>query len=144
MANRSETNRASRQPWLLIAEDDDDIRAALTELFTRDGYAVAAVSDGELLLQCLSSCEHHFWLPDAIVTDHRMPMCSSIDVIQRMNRRGWRVPVILITAFGAEVRELATALGARAVLDKPFDPIELRTEVMESIDWSRRRLAATV
>ncbi len=127
----------------MIAEDDDDIRTALTELFTRDGFAVASVCDGELLLQCLQSCEQHFWLPDAIVTDHRMPMYSSIDVIRRMNARGLKVPVILITAFGAEVRELATALGARAVLDKPFDAAELRTEVICSIDWTHRRLAST-
>ena len=79
-------------------------------------------------------------MPDAIVTDHRMPLRSSIDLLLELNRKGWHVPVILVTAFGSEVRQLADALGAAAVLDKPFDLDDLRMEVIAAIDWTHRRL----
>src|SRR2546421_6131610 len=108
---------AVRQPLLVIADDDDGIRGALVELFMRDGFAVASVADGELLVDYLEACERHLWLPDCILTDHRMPMRSSIDVMRHLNVHGYKVPVIVITAFGPEVREMATALGAQAVID---------------------------
>ncbi len=126
----------------MIADDDDGIRGALVDLFVRDGFAVASVADGDRLVEYLEACQRHLWLPDAIVTDHRMPLRSSIDVLRHMNVEGWDVPVIVITAFGTEVRDMATALGAQAVIDKPFDFDQVRSEVTCAIDWTHRRLAA--
>lgn len=129
--------RANR-PQLVLAEDDDEVRLALADLFAHDGFDVTCVSDGELLVDHLGRCEARHQLPDVIVTDHRMPGYSSLDILEGLRLAGWNVPVLVITAFGREVQDLAENLGARAVFEKPFDPDDLRTAVLHWIDWSKQ------
>ena len=68
-----------------------------------------------------------------------MPGLSGIDVLREIRNRagGEEVPVIMLTAFGHEVRALATAAGALAVFDKPFDLDELSDSVFWAVDWHR-------
>ena len=115
---------------LVLAEDDDEVRFALAELLVGDGFEVVCVPDGHRLVDYLSRCEQEDRLPDVIVTDHRMPGYTALDVLKGLRDAHWRVPVIVITAFGPDVREPARALGASAVFDKPFDPDDLRTAVL--------------
>jgi len=128
------------RPLVALAEDDDEIRLALAAVLESDGFEVAAVADGEMLIETLGRCEEAHRFPDIIITDHRMPGYSGLDVLDGLRVAGWKVPVIFITAFADEVRPLAHALGARAVFRKPFDPDDLRTAVFYWINWSERRL----
>lgn len=120
------------QPFLVLAEDDEEIRIALTELLVDDGFEVACVANGKLLVDLLSDCEKERRMPDVIVTDHRMPGYSGVEVLEGLRRVGWNIPVIMITAFGREVGDLAKRLGASAVFQKPFDPDDLRTAALYS------------
>jgi CheY-like chemotaxis protein len=127
-------------PVVVVAEDDDDIRAALTATLVEDGFHVHAVADGEMLAEYLEQCRRVDHLPDVVLTDHRMPGYSGVQVIEGMQQLGMDVPVIMLTAFGAEVRALARARGAIAVFDKPFDLDDLRTAVFWAVDWRRAQL----
>ncbi|MGH7895930.1 MAG: response regulator, partial [Candidatus Binatia bacterium] len=45
-----------------------------------------------------------------------------MDVLAVLNAAAWRTPVVLITAFGDdETHAEGRALGAAAVIDKPFE-----------------------
>src|SRR5690606_23969459 len=68
--------------------------------------------------------------PALVVTDLRMPWLDGLEVLERADRMGVRVPAILCTAFAGDgsVRERARALDV-AVLPKPFAPRSLRDEV---------------
>ena len=131
----------ARPPLLVLAEDDDDLRSALGDLLAVDGFEVASVRDGTRLVDLMARCAEGRRMPEVIVTDHRMPGISGIEVLERLRRRGIKVPVIVITAFGEEVGDIARALGANAVFEKPFDPDDLRTAVLCSVHWKIRRKA---
>lgn len=120
----------SAQPVrIVIAEDDDDIREGLVELFNLDGFEVACVATGSGLSAYLAKCEESGAAPDVVITDHRMPGRTGLDVLEELNQRGSRMPVIVITAWGEEARHHARTLGAAAVFDKPVNLQELREAV---------------
>jgi DNA-binding response OmpR family regulator len=113
-----------------VAEDDADMRRLVTEALRKDGYDVRALSDGGRLLVTLA---HEYVnkggidLVDLLVSDIRMPVCTGMQILEQLRAAHWKVPVILMTAFGdAGTRVHARSLGA-VVFDKPFDLDDLRT-----------------
>jgi DNA-binding NtrC family response regulator len=121
---------------VLLAEDDDELRWALTDFLRADGYEVIAVPSGAAVLTHLGAAfllEQRDAPPDLIVSDVRMPGISGLHILQSVRARAWNVPVVLITAFGdGETREQAQSLGAAALLEKPLDLTRLR-EVLHGV-----------
>lgn len=117
-----------RRPTILIADDDAEMRALVAEQLRDDGYEVETSHDGFALLERLRELRRHpLDLPDAIVTDVRMPGHSGLEVFAAMRRAGWTTSVVLMTGFcDSWLREQAARFGAAAVLEKPFDIEELR------------------
>jgi len=121
-----EQDTAGDRPRLLIIEDEPDLRTYLTRLFTKDGYAVEAVSDGE---------NAHAWLennadnpPDMVITDVMLPGQSGLDLLAmiRNDDRLARLPVVVLTALAdAESAVAAFAAGADDFVSKPFNSAEL-------------------
>ncbi len=109
---------------VLVAEDQTEMRAMMSELLRRRGFEVVEAQDGQQLINRLRERleQASATPPRLIITDVRMPGCSGLEVLTRLRRFDWVTPVILITAFPEEavVRE-ALRLGASLVLDKPFD-----------------------
>jgi CheY-like chemotaxis protein len=59
-----------------------------------------------------------------------MPGLDGIQVLRELHNESWEVPMVLITAFGDDAtRSQADLLGAAAVLDKPLDMEQLRSEL---------------
>jgi CheY-like chemotaxis protein len=136
----STASQLGQGPFVVIAEDDDDIRECLAEVLVADGFRVRAVSDGELLADLLDECHHRDDLPDVLVTDHRMPAYTGLEVLEALGIAGWHIPTIVLTAFGKDVRRIAEAHGALVVFDKPFDVEELRTSIYWAVDWNAHQL----
>ncbi len=109
---------------VLVAEDDDALRALIVNALKATGLAAVGVRDGRELLEFLSEgvlAKDARPFPDALVTDLRMPGFSGLEVISVVRSSGARLPIIAITAFGdRETHERAFAAGAAVVLDKPF------------------------
>lgn len=136
------TRSTGEPPVVYLAEDDDDIRETLTALFSHDGFEVRAAPDGALLFDWLFRKRGPgMHMPDVIVTDHRMPGYCGLDILELLNEIQCKLPVIVITAYGAEVRSMALAHGAHEVFEKPFDPDDLRMAVLDCVDWGTRRLS---
>ncbi|MEZ4272167.1 MAG: response regulator [Myxococcota bacterium] len=132
------------RPRVAIAEDDDDVRCGLAGLFAQDGFEVSCVADGELLVDHLEWCRQNERLPDILILDHRMPGYCGLEVLDGLKSLNWRTPVIMISAFGAEILEAARTLGACAVFEKPFDPDDLRTAVAYWIGSKRQHIQGRV
>ncbi len=117
-----------RPPRVIVAEDDDEMRRLVSEALRNDGYDVVAVSDGGGLLVTLElELGDRGALVDLLVLDVRMPICTGMRVLEKLRAARWRVPTILMTAFGDEATaERARKLGA-VLFDKPFDLDDLRT-----------------
>ena len=119
---------------VLVAEDDEELRAVVVEALRDDGYTVAEARDGAELLSMLNdSLPDPAKRPDVVVADVRMPKLSGLGVLEQLKHDRVRVPVVIITGFAPQsVSVVARRLGAVGVLRKPFDLDDLRTAVMNA------------
>lgn len=119
---------AALQPArVAVAEDDAAMRQMLVETLVEEGYQVIALDSGVSLLRYLDGTgEAGYPGPDLVVTDVRMPGVDGLTVLERLRRKDWALPVVIITAFGDEaIHSEAGRLGAAQVLDKPFNMEDL-------------------
>jgi len=113
--------------FLLFADDNEDMRLMLRDLFRSVGHEVALAADGAAALLAIEQRE-----PDLVILDHSMPTLTGIDVCKRMKANPFtaRIPVLMLTAQGGmESKIEGFAAGADDYLAKPFDPRELRARV---------------
>lgn len=103
---------------ILIADDDEDIRAFLEVELTLEGYSTVEAADG---LQALERARRDG--PDLIVLDVNMPQLDGLAVLRRLREdaRTAHLPVILLTARG-QASDTVEGLdaGADSYLTKPF------------------------
>ncbi len=126
----SGTRAAGLGPRVLLADDDEDLRAELAGLLVREGYQVVEAKDGDAMLDLLIAAtppdSEHVLAYDAIITDVVMPGFSGIDVLRAFRRSTAFIPSIIISALGdAHVTQAVESLGAVAFLRKPFDGQDL-------------------
>jgi len=120
---------------ILVAEDNDAMRALLAAVLQKGGFQVDQAHTGEELIEKLCAVEGTDELPDAIVSDLVMPGMNGMDALLVARAIAPQVPFVLITAFGdRQTHQRASNLGARAVLDKPFDLDVLRAVVRDAAD----------
>ena len=105
---------------IVVADDDQNIRALVTEILEEAGYAVCAVGDGLSALTAIR--EGH---PAVALLDITMPVMTGDAALQQLRAEGISLPVVIMTAGTQPERFLQ--LGATAVLAKPFDLTRLLT-----------------
>jgi CheY-like chemotaxis protein len=119
-------------PRVLVAEDDPEMRKLVVDALRKDGHEVLEAHDGASMLVILAEVFHldsTLGGIDVIVSDMRMPVWSGLELLERLADAGWRIPSILMTAFGdEETRRSAARVGAM-LMDKPFAMGELREAV---------------
>jgi two-component system, OmpR family, response regulator MprA len=108
---------------VLVADDDADMLAAVSDALSSLGFEVMAVDSGAGLIDCLAT-DGPF---DLLVTDISMPWMDSLKTLRSIRTAGVTTPVIVITALtDAQIPSRVQALGANAILlRKPFDLDEL-------------------
>ncbi|TVV73792.1 response regulator [Sphingomonas solaris] len=115
---------------VLYVDDDDDIRSIATMSLELDpDMTVAAAASGA---EALALLEDESLRPDVILLDVMMPemdgptLARHLCVMPRL--RG--VPLLFMTARARQA-DIAGyyALGAAAVISKPFDPLGLAAEI---------------
>ncbi len=118
---------ASRQPTVLVADDDDDIRALVAFRLERVGYRVLTAGDGAEALELAVA-----QTPDLALLDLSMPRLDGYQVTREIRRHDAtrRMPVILLTARAQEA-DVARGFetGADDYVKKPFSPQELAARV---------------
>ncbi len=115
---------------LIIVDDEPDIRAELSEYLEKKGYRVEQAADGLAALALVAS-----ELPDAMITDLRMPRCDGFELIQRLRSTGASFPIIAIAGtYSHEEMERAGKLGAEVVMRKPIALRELAESLHGVLD----------
>ncbi len=112
---------------ILLAEDDDSVRAFVKRALEIDGHAVLAVEDGATALEVVGSDEGGF---DLLVSDIKMPIMDGIALALNVARDKPDLPILLMTGY-ADQRERAHGLDqiVRDVVSKPFTLAEIRRVV---------------
>ena len=112
-------------PLVLLAEDDEDVRALAELVLRRAGFEVTAVTDGEAALAAAEART-----PAVAVLDVSMPHVDGLETARRLRERGAGFPIMLLNARVTETdRERGRRAGADAQLDKPFSPAVLAERV---------------
>ncbi|MEV0600926.1 response regulator transcription factor [Streptomyces sp. NPDC050315] len=108
-------------PRILVVDDDAEVRAAVEDGLTVEGYRVRGAADGLAALSAVAE-----WQPDALVLDVMMPVLDGLAVCRQLRALGDRTPVLVLTALDA-VSERVDGLdaGADDYLVKPFALDEL-------------------
>ncbi len=110
----------TREPRVLVVEDDEDIALALQRSLRMEGYEVRIAGDGEAALDQASG-----FMPDVVVLDLGLPKLDGIEVARRLRADG-DVPILMLTARDAlESRVEGLDSGADDYLVKPFERQEL-------------------
>jgi DNA-binding response OmpR family regulator len=119
--------------WLLVADDDDDLRGQLADALAERGYEVRTASDGAEALDLLAAPGDK---PAAVLLDLLMPRVNGREALERMRHtaRGADVPVIVLSGIVPDEGDLA-GLDVAAVFLKPVSMHAL----VEAIERSRTR-----
>jgi PleD family two-component response regulator len=123
-------------PYLLYADDHEQMRLMVRDLLQASGHEVSLASDGPSALAQLKARE-----PDLLILDVSMPGMSGFDVCRavKANPLTARVPVLMLTAEAdIDSKVQGFDAGADDYLAKPFDPRELRARVAALVRLVRR------
>ncbi len=114
---------------VLYVDDDPDIRELVSLSLELDGAIQVSTASGgrDALAQLDAGLK-----PDIILTDVMMPDVDGPTTLAAIRERGHldAVPVVFLTARALESeRKRFLAMGAMAVIIKPFDPTTLAAQV---------------
>lgn len=112
---------------ILLCEDDVKQLALITQLMQWEGFDVHPVTCADQALDVL--CPRSF---DAVVTDYHLRGRRGCEIVRAATELG--LPSILITGAADRI-EIARSvnLGARFVLVKPYEPLELAERIREAV-----------
>lgn len=106
---------------ILVIEDEESMRHALTKALTRAGWRVEAAPTGREGVERLRATRY-----DVVLTDVRLPDLSGLDVVALVTETSPGTPVVVMTAFGTvETALVAMKRGARDFITKPFETAAL-------------------
>ena len=104
--------------YVLVVEDDADLRYLHAEVLEDAGLPVRGAADG---IEALEIIDAH-GPPALVVLDLRMPRMNGWDLAERLRARPEsRDVALIVVAAHYQIREEARALGARAWLHKPVN-----------------------
>jgi len=105
---------------VLIVEDEETYVEALVIGLKREGFLVKVARNGLEALDLFDAVA-----PDLVLLDLMLPRLSGIDVCRELRRRS-RVPIIMVTAKGAEIDTVVgLEVGADDYVSKPYRLREL-------------------
>jgi two-component system response regulator RegX3 len=106
---------------VLVVEDEDAYVEGLTRGLEREGFKVHIARDGVEALEVFDDVR-----PDLVLLDVMLPRLSGIDVCRELRARGSGVPIIMVTARGAEIDTVVgLEVGADDYVTKPYRLREL-------------------
>ncbi len=106
---------------ILVVDDDPNMHRLIT-LYLKDAKAdVVSASSARMALHQMTKQGFHL-----IISDMQMPQMDGIELVKRIRSAGSKIPVLIVSAFGASTHaSAALQAGADVVLEKPFEQDEL-------------------
>jgi DNA-binding NtrC family response regulator len=115
---------------ILVIDDDDSGREALTMLLRSVGYAVTSAATGESALDLIDREQYQ-----VIVSDLFLPDKSGLDILQNVQKVAPATEVIVVTGHAsAQTAVRAMKEGAFDYITKPIDFDELKIVVLKALE----------
>ncbi|MEI7742292.1 MAG: ATP-binding protein [Chloroflexota bacterium] len=122
---------ADRPLTILVAEDEDTIRALVGRALRRAGYRVTTVPSGDAALPLILDPDS---VVDALVTDIRMPGMQGTELARRARKARPGLPILIMSGYVEDaVVQLEGEYGI-VVVDKPFQIKAFLRRLHETFD----------
>ena len=127
----------SEKPYVLIVDDDPDIREGSGAVLETNDYHLATASNG---IECMEHIRDE--LPDLLILDMLMPRMDGFAVIRELRSDPdlTGIPIIILTtviedaAYRRYELETGVAMGVSNYIEKPASPDELLRSVSAIVD----------
>ena len=118
-------------PFILVVDDEPDIRELLREILEDEGYQVATAENGAAAREA-----HRKRRPDLVLLDIWMPDIDGITLLKEWSVDGHPpMPVIMMSGHGTvETAVEATRLGAYDFIEKPLSLAKLLLTIEHAIE----------
>ena len=125
----------SERLHVALIDDDAAVLDALQHYLARQSIRTSVFRVAKEFLEALDDREQF----DCVVSDVRMPGMSGLDLMKRLNERGYPGPVILITGHGDIDMAVGTIKdGAFDFIEKPFDEARLLASIRQGAERTRQ------
>ena len=122
------SGRPAPRRWVLVVDDNANLRDLWIEALEQEGYAAVGSDDGLRAAELIGDL-----LPDLIILDLRMPRMSGWDFLEnvRANPKWHRIPVVIVSAHLDEGPNLVADSGLNVVgqMGKPVSIADLLAKV---------------
>jgi len=119
---------------VFVVDDDAAVRHGLRFMLRAAGYSVEAFPSAPSFLE-----DYDPRRVGCLLLDVQMPQMSGLELQQRLNIRGWRVPVIFITGHGTVALAIAAMkAGAFDFIEKPLREEALLDSIERALQWNDR------
>ncbi|MFT3931638.1 MAG: response regulator [Spongiibacteraceae bacterium] len=120
--------------FILVVDDDPDLRKLITEFLAGHGYRVAAAENAVEMRRMIETEN-----PDLIILDVMMPGEDGLTAARKLSTENGP-PVIMLSALGSDTdRIIGLEIGADDYLAKPCNPRELLARVRAVLRRSQQR-----
>ena len=134
--NQSNSIVDKDKPVILIAEDNEDLRLYIKEIFI-ENFQILEAENGKYALELAQKN-----LPDLIISDWMMPQMTGVELCEviKTNTNTSHIPVIILTSKSSNESKLTgLTTGADDYITKPFNASLLEIRVKNILE-NRRRL----
>ena len=122
---------------IYVVDDDEAMRDSMTWLLEGEGYKVACFESAEAFLKA-----RHDAMRGCLVLDVRMPEMSGLELHEKLDALGSRLPIIFITGHGDVPMAVDTMKkGAMDFIQKPFKEDQLLDLVERMLDHATEAFA---
>lgn len=124
-----EANADAGPPRVLLVDDEEAIRVALTRFLRSRGYQVTAVGSADDALKALARDPYAL-----VLCDVRMPGMTGLELLPAVLARDPELAVVMLTAVNdAHTATEAIARGAADYLVKPIELTDLQSAVEKAL-----------
>ena len=137
MLNNGSTNNNDARPKVLIVDDEDRFREALSSQLKLRGYNVLDTASGE---DAIKIVRHEN--PEVVVLDQRMPRMDGIQTLKELKKIRPEVQIIMHTGHGCtESARVTGKHGVFCYLEKPCDLDEMIRVIQAATEERKYELA---
>lgn len=122
------------KPILLIVDDEIRVLSALRRALRKEGYEILLAATPQEALKYLAERDL-----DVVLSDHKMPGMSGVEILQAAARERPRAARLLISGWPEAIPpEELESLAIHALIPKPWDDAELKAELRAATEGVSR------
>lgn len=115
---------------VLVVDDEEPARNAVTRLLTANGYSVHALSSGE---EAIEYTNNHVF--DVLLCDFRMPGLDGLTTVRAIRKINPQIVAIIMTGnTSIDLAVQSLNLGVHGFIVKPFHGYELLTTIERTVE----------